>query len=123
MFIQPGKSSQNGYIECFNRKLRDECLNGRWFLGLADAREILGAWHYNTNRPHTILGGRTLDEVASAVAGGGRAMPFWPGARCTAIISDCNSHLRLFLWEVCTHVQLFAAGHPDEAVNRGKIVF
>ena len=70
-FIQPGKPSQNGYIESFNGKLRDECLNQHWFLGLADVRRIVAAWRddYNRNRPHTALGGRTPDEAASAVAG------------------------------------------------------
>lgn len=70
-FIQPGKPSQNGYIESFNGKLRDECLNQHWFLGLNDARRIVANWRddYNHHRPHTALGGRTPDEAASAVAG------------------------------------------------------
>src|SRR6185437_5569628 len=70
-FIQPGKPSQNGYIEGFNGKLRDECLNQHWFLGFADAKRILAAWRddYNQNRPHRPLVGRTPDEAASAVAG------------------------------------------------------
>ncbi len=70
-FIQPGKPMQNGYIESFNGRLRDECLNQHWFLGLPDARRILRAWRgdYNHNRPHTALGGRTPNEVASAMTG------------------------------------------------------
>lgn len=70
-FIQPGKPSQNGYIESFNGKLRDECLNQHWFLGLVEVRRIVAAWRddYNHNRPHTALDGRTPDEAASAVAG------------------------------------------------------
>lgn len=70
-FIQPGKPAQNGYIESFNGKLRDECLNEHWFLDIADARQILAAWRadYNHSRPHTALGGRTPDEVVSAMAG------------------------------------------------------
>ncbi|HWG38116.1 MAG TPA: transposase, partial [Terriglobales bacterium] len=59
-----------GYIESFNGKLRDECLNQHWFLGLADARRLLADWRddYNHHRPHTALGGLTPDEAASAVA-------------------------------------------------------
>ena len=70
-FIQPGKPSQNGFIESFNGRLRDECLNQHWFLGLADAKRIVADWRadYNHHRPHTALGGRTPDEAASAAAG------------------------------------------------------
>lgn len=56
-FIQPGKPMQNGYIESFNGKFRDECLNLHWFLDLDDARKIIDAWRldYNTVRPHSSL--------------------------------------------------------------------
>lgn len=65
-FIQPGKPAQNGYIESFNGKLRDECLNQHWFLGLADAKRIVASWRddYNHHRPHTALGGNTPAEAA-----------------------------------------------------------
>jgi putative transposase len=66
-FIDPGKPMQNGYLESFNGKFRDECLNVHWFRGLADARQIITAWkeEYNTERPHSALGGRTpLEGVA-----------------------------------------------------------
>ncbi len=48
-FIQPGKPMQNGYIESFNGKFRDECLNENWFISLNDARQIIEQWrqHYN----------------------------------------------------------------------------
>ncbi len=70
-FIQPGKPMQNGYIESFNGRLRDECLNENWFLSLRDARRIIEAWRrdYNSFRPHTALGGRTPDQAASAETG------------------------------------------------------
>lgn len=57
LFIQPGKPMQNGYIESFNGKFRDECLNLHWFLDLDDARKIIDAWRldYNTVRPHSSL--------------------------------------------------------------------
>ncbi len=56
-FIEPGKPSQNGHLESFNGKFRDECLNVHWFLSLAQARQIIDAWRedYNTQRPHSAL--------------------------------------------------------------------
>jgi putative transposase len=67
-FIDPGKPSQNGYIESFNGKLRDECLNENWFMDLADCRRTVEAWRedYNTERPHSALGGKTPREFATA---------------------------------------------------------
>jgi putative transposase len=66
-FIQPGKPTQNCYIESFNGRLRDECLNQHWFLSLADARRIIERWRneYNTARPHSGLAGRTPSEFAA----------------------------------------------------------
>jgi putative transposase len=63
-FIDPGKPSQNGFIESFNGRLRDECLNEHWFTSLADARSIVEAWRldYNRARPHSALGWRTPNE-------------------------------------------------------------
>ena len=56
-FIAPGKPTQNGYIESFNGKLRDECLRGGWFRSLAEAQAIIDAWvrDYNETRPHSSL--------------------------------------------------------------------
>ena len=56
-FIEPGKPTQNGHIESFNGKLRDECLNQEWFTSLLHARVVLQAWKndYNTVRPHSAL--------------------------------------------------------------------
>ena len=66
-FIDPGKPTQNGYLESFNGKFRDECLNVHWFRSLADARQIITAWkeEYTTERPHSALGGRTPAEGAA----------------------------------------------------------
>ena len=66
-FIAPGKPMQNGFVESFNGRLRDECLNERLFRGLTDARRILEAWRadYNHARPHTSLGGLTPTEFAT----------------------------------------------------------
>lgn len=65
-FIEPGKPMQNGYLESFNGKFRDECLNIHWFRSLADARQIIDDWRqsYNTQRPHSALGGRTPTQQA-----------------------------------------------------------
>jgi putative transposase len=56
-FIRPGKPTDNGYIESFNGKFRDECLNCHWFTSLADARSLIEAWRcdYNHARPHSAL--------------------------------------------------------------------
>jgi putative transposase len=63
-FIQPGKPTQNAYIESFNGRFRDECLNEHEFKSLASARSIIEAWRidYNANRPHQSLGNRTPEE-------------------------------------------------------------
>ena len=57
-YIAPGRPMQNGYIESFNGKLRDECLNLNCLRNLGDARQRIGRWreHYNSSRPHSALG-------------------------------------------------------------------
>ena len=66
-YIAPGKPMQNGFVESFNGRLRDECLNEHMFSSLAEARQIIEAWRidYNTNRPHTSLNGLTPIEFAN----------------------------------------------------------
>jgi putative transposase len=56
-FIQPGKPVQNAYVETFNGRLRDECLNANWFTSLNDARRKIEEWRqdYNQQRPHSSL--------------------------------------------------------------------
>jgi len=56
-FIQPGKPIQNAFVESFNGKFRDYCLNLHWFASLDDARSSISLWryHYNTVRPHRSL--------------------------------------------------------------------
>jgi len=58
LFIQPGSPWENGYIESFNGKLRNEILNGEIFYTLNEARIIIERWrhHYNHKRPHSSLG-------------------------------------------------------------------
>lgn len=57
-FIEPGKPTQNGLLESFNGKFRDECLHQHWFHDLADARRIVETWRIDDNheRPHSALG-------------------------------------------------------------------
>jgi putative transposase len=56
-FIQPGKPVQNAYVESFNGRLRDECLNANWFTSLSDAQRKIETWRqdYNQQRPHSSL--------------------------------------------------------------------
>jgi len=63
---------QNGRLESFNGKLREECLNISWFQNLFDARRKIAAWRqeYNEERPHSSLGYRTPNEFATAQAAG-----------------------------------------------------
>jgi putative transposase len=69
-FIRPGRPVENGFIESFNGRLRDECLNVEWFNSLHDAREALARWraHYNHERPHSALADRTPAAFAQAHA-------------------------------------------------------
>lgn len=71
-FIRPGRPVENGYIESFNGRLRDECLNVEVFFTLADARSKLASWQqdYNYQRPHSALADRTPAEFAADCSGG-----------------------------------------------------
>jgi putative transposase len=66
-YIAPGKPQQNGFIESFNGRFRDECLNENLFSSLTAARQIIEAWRadYNTERPHTSLNGLTPTAFAT----------------------------------------------------------
>jgi putative transposase len=66
-FIRPGKPIENAYVESFNGRLRDECLNGNWFLNVSHAKEVIEIWRldYNEGRPHTSLNGKTPNEYAN----------------------------------------------------------
>ena len=69
-FSRPGKPTDNAYIESFNSRFRQECLNEHWFLNLEDAKlKILGWWgEYNSHRPHSSLGYKTPEEFANLEA-------------------------------------------------------
>jgi putative transposase len=69
-FIQPGKPVQNAYVESFNGRLRDECLNANWFTSLSDARRKIETWRqdYNQQRPHSSLNYLSPAEFARTQA-------------------------------------------------------
>ena len=74
-FIRPGKPIENAYVESFNGKFRDECLNEHWFVSLADAKAVIEAWRvdYNSVRPHSSLAGCTdLPDFFGPIAIGER---------------------------------------------------
>lgn len=63
-FSRPGKPVDNAFIESFNSRFREECLNDHWFMSIAHARDTIEAWRtdYNTVRPHSSLNGLTPQE-------------------------------------------------------------
>lgn len=69
-FSRPGKPTDNAFIESFNGRLREECLNANWFLSLGDAKEKVAAWrcYYNEERPHSALDWMTPTEFAMKTA-------------------------------------------------------
>ncbi len=79
-FIRPGKPIENAYVESFNGKFRDECLNEHWFVSLADAQEAIERWRvdYNTVRPHSSLDGATPEQFATIAEGARRLTPARP---------------------------------------------
>jgi putative transposase len=79
-FIRPGKPIENAYVESFNGKFRDECLNEHWFVSLADAKATIEAWRvdYNTVRPHSSLDGATPEHFAKIGEGARRLPPARP---------------------------------------------
>jgi putative transposase len=67
LLFRDGAPMQNGFVESFNGRLRDECLNEHLFASLKEAREMIEKWRidYNTNRPHSSLNGLTPTEFAA----------------------------------------------------------
>lgn len=68
-FSRPGKPTDNAFIESFNGRFRQECLNQHWFLSLEDAELKIKAWSedYNKERPHSSLGNMTPEEFINAL--------------------------------------------------------
>ncbi|GGC94987.1 hypothetical protein GCM10010994_60880 [Chelatococcus reniformis] len=95
-YIAPGKPQQNGFIESFNGRLRDEPLNETLFRSLPHARAVLEAWRrdYNEERPHSKLGWMTPRAYASAIretAGRSAAQPDSSALRPLALAIDEGS--------------------------------
>jgi putative transposase len=69
-FIRPGKPVENAFVESFNGKFRDECLNANWFVNLQEAKVRIEEWRedYNCNRPHSALGNLSPNEYAARFA-------------------------------------------------------
>jgi len=70
-FINPGRPVENGIIESFNGRLRDECLNANWFLTFAEAKQTIEEWRfeYNEIRPHSSLGNCAPAEYVAELLG------------------------------------------------------
>ncbi len=86
-YIMPGKPMQNGYVESFNGKMRDELLNETLFFSLDQAREAVAEWieDYNTERPHSSLAYETPAAYAAKFAATGwHATPLW-GSACQPV--------------------------------------
>lgn len=69
-FIQPGKPTQNAFVESFNGKFREYCCDLNWFASIDDARAIIDTWrkHYNHVRPHRSLGRKPSAVFANEAA-------------------------------------------------------
>jgi putative transposase len=80
-FIEPGKPVQNACVESFQGRLRDECLDRHWFVGLNDARHTIEAWRqdYNQSRPHSALGYRPPEEFRQAFEAAAIRRQEWAG--------------------------------------------
>lgn len=107
-FIRPGRPVENGYIESFNGRLRDECLNVEVFFNLADARRKLYLWRrdYNHQRPHSALDDRTPAEFAAICSRGkveaATRLPLFHGTATTAAVIDQNNSRSTLLLEAFT---------------------
>jgi putative transposase len=91
-YIEPGKPVQNAFVESFNSKLRDECLNEYVFSSLAEARAIIEAWRhdYNQLRPHSSLGYLAPEEFAARNQGSSAsARTAWPTKQMLAGAVQC----------------------------------
>lgn len=100
--VEPGKPIQNAFIESFNSRLREECLNEHVFVSLDDARRKIEQWRvqYNRECPHSSLGYLTLEEFAALADKSGSsaiARTAWPAheqlaGACTALRPRIQSH-------------------------------
>lgn len=86
-YIAPGKPMQNGFVESFNGRMRDELLNESLFLGLDHARELIATWasDFNTQRPHSSLGYQTPADFARTITATGSGAPLSDGSAPTPV--------------------------------------
>jgi transposase InsO family protein len=98
LYIQPGSPWENGHIESFHDKLRDECLNREIFGSLAEAKVIAESWRqdYNEKRPHSSLGYQTPDECAASALTALRATPCATSERQTTQNQNTNQGPELY---------------------------
>ena len=109
-FIQPGKPTQNAYVESFNGRFRDECLNEHWFADLVEAREVIEEWRqdYNEVRPHSSLANLTPREFREQTA------VFWAAAALLTLRSRPSSNRPgLTLWVLLR----WGAGHLSVIIS------
>ena len=80
-FIEPGKPVQNAFVESFHGRLRDECLDRHWFVGLSDARHTIESWRqdYNQSRPHSALDYRPPEAFRQAFEAAAIRRQEWAG--------------------------------------------
>jgi putative transposase len=97
LFIEPGSPWENGYVESFNGKLRDECLNGELFLNLTETRYVVDRWRldYNHHRPHSMLNWTTPAEFAARCRGRDRRRPCAAPGSATPIPPQHTERQRL----------------------------
>jgi transposase InsO family protein len=88
-YIAPGRPMQNGYVESFNGRMRDELLNESLFFGLDHARSAIAEWadDYNNFRPHSSLGYQTSADYAGIIAATGSNATQYEGFACPRVAS------------------------------------
>jgi hypothetical protein len=124
--IQPGRPMENGYVESFNGRFRDECLNENWFTDLADAREKIAEWQqdYNQARPHSALGYRTPEEFAQNAARGAvektRAAPVWKTLRVSHF-PTASTAAAINLEVLCSKPKTRKKSHYPWTKNGGQV--
>jgi len=132
-FIRPGKPIDNGYIESFNGRLRDEFLNVETCFDLSDVREKLECWRrdYNQVRPHSALGDRSPEEFAGEWKKSSAASlrTAWPAKEAPAGAAQCNDAadpklLQLFAppSDVKGGPEKLSSDNAEEAVERGNLL-
>ena len=121
-YIAPGKPTQNAFVESFNGRLRDECLNETLFTSMAQARAVLAAWRqdYNTVRPHSKLGGLTPAEIAGQRGWGHAPNP----VAITSTISHQGRELAVGVdtFRGARHRGKHSCGPPDARMPFARVI-